>query len=317
MKNIESSSAANAWQDTVLNNKAMDSVRKMGRDGDPEALRSVANQFESMFIQQMFKSMRAATDVFSEGSYLNSSETEFYQDMLDQQYSLNLSKGKGMGLASALYDQMMRSYGGQMERAADESASNMTPKHAEGLYIGLRATSAKASEAESKVSQTPVEFVNEIRPYAQWAASKLGVSTDAIIAQAALETGWGKFVLQDAKGNSSFNMFNIKAGKSWNGDAVSTKVTEYVNGAPTKENATFKKYQSLQESFSDYVDFMRQPRYKKALEATHDSALFSKELQSAGFATDPHYSSKIQTIIAGSYLKNLSHNAIIENQGEG
>lgn len=318
MKNIESTAASGMWQDTVLNNSSLNAVKKMGREGDPKALREVANQFESMFIQQMFKSMRAATNVFSEDSYLNSSETELYQDMLDQQYSLNFSKGRGIGLAAAFYDQMMRNYGGQLNapsnstnNSTNNSINNEAKPTAQGLYIGLRTRNKHQAEASA-----PEAFVKEMRPYADWAAAELGISSDAIVAQAALETGWGKFVLRDAQGNSSHNMFNIKAPSNYGKNSLSAKVLEFSGGVEVQERAKFKKYSSVKESFSDYVNFMQQSRYQKTLGARNNTVSFAKELQSAGFATDPNYANKLQAILQGPYLQATGSKVVPMKQGE-
>src|SRR5690606_24053147 len=90
---------------------SLNGVKAMGRDNDPQALKEIAKKFEAMFVQQMLKNMRAANEVFSEGNYFNSNETQFHQETLDQQMSLELTSGRGLGLADALYAQMQRAYG--------------------------------------------------------------------------------------------------------------------------------------------------------------------------------------------------------------
>src|SRR5690625_7145913 len=106
-------------QDTHLNSQGMESLRAMGREGDPEALREVARQFEAMFVQQMLKNMRSANEVFGKDNFLNSSETEFHQQMFDQQLSLELTAGRGLGLADALYQHMLQAYGHHLNRSEE------------------------------------------------------------------------------------------------------------------------------------------------------------------------------------------------------
>ncbi len=288
MKTISSALVNQTAQDTFFDNAGLNAVRKMGRDDDPQALKAVAQQFEAMFVQQMFKSMRAASETFSEGSFLNSSESQFYQQMMDQQLSLELTKGRGMGLADVLYRQMQRDYG-QVDAAPAEDAATNLRRTSE--------VSSLASAAKAENTDDAQAFIDTIKPYAEWAANTLGVDSDALMAQAALETGWGKHVVRDGSGQSSNNLFNIKAGSTWQGDTVSTLTDEYEKGEKYTTEADFRRYNSLFESFSDYVNLMRKPRYQEAVSAGQDGAAFAQRLQQAGYATDPNYASKIQSIM--------------------
>ncbi|MCG5530010.1 flagellar assembly peptidoglycan hydrolase FlgJ [Halorhodospira halochloris] len=146
---------------------------------------------------------------------------------------------------------------------------------------------------------TPREFVEDITPLAKDTAERLGVSPVALIAQAALETGWGKHVIQDSDGVSSNNLFNIKAQYSgWNGDSVKVPTLEYRNGVAQREMADFRAYESLEDSFADYADFLeRNPRYQEALRVGDDPEGFVRALQDAGYATDPNYARKLQQIM--------------------
>jgi flagellar protein FlgJ len=146
---------------------------------------------------------------------------------------------------------------------------------------------------------TPQDFVNDIAPVAKRTAERLGVSPVALVAQAALETGWGKHVIHDGDGGSTNNLFNIKAQYSgWNGESVKVPTLEYREGEAQREMADFRAYNSIEESFADYADFLeRNPRYREALNVGEDPQRFVKELQEAGYATDPHYASKLQQIM--------------------
>ncbi len=135
-------------------------------------------------------------------------------------------------------------------------------------------------------------------PYAQEAAKKLNLDPDVLIAQAALETGWGKHLIHDAKGNNSFNLFNIKATDSWQGKKVTVSTLEYDKGVAKKENANFRSYNSYAESFADYVKLISEsPRYEKAKSLVNNAADYLDALQEGGYATDPQYADKIKNLL--------------------
>ena len=148
-------------------------------------------------------------------------------------------------------------------------------------------------------------------PLAEKAAGMLGVSPSVLLAQAALETGWGKFVTRDtASGKSSFNLFNIKADSRWQGDAVQVQTLEYRGGVPEKEQARFRAYEDYADSFNDYVEFLQtNPRYQQALEQAEDPGRFVRELHAAGYATDPEYATKIERIFNSDLLAALGAGA--------
>ena len=119
-----------------------------------------------------------------------------------------------------------------------------------------------------------------------------------LVAQSALETGWGRKVVQAVDGRSSFNLFGIKAGGGWNGESAAVNTLEYRDGIAALERASFRVYDSLRDSFDDYVDFLTSnPRYQQALEKVADARDFLRELQDAGYATDPDYADKIINIM--------------------
>jgi flagellar protein FlgJ len=125
-----------------------------------------------------------------------------------------------------------------------------------------------------------------------------------MVAQAALETGWGRAELRRADGSPSYNLFNLKAGSGWKGPVVEVPVTEYANGRPYTETARFRAYGSYVEAFADYAGLLREsPRYAEVLGKT-DGAAFARSLQQAGYATDPMYADKLTRIIGGATLRN-------------
>ncbi|HEY8328657.1 MAG TPA: flagellar assembly peptidoglycan hydrolase FlgJ [Rhodanobacter sp.] len=146
----------------------------------------------------------------------------------------------------------------------------------------------------------PVGFVRALAPHAELAAKKLGVSVRALLAQAALETGWGKHLPSHGDGSSSNNLFGIKAGSSWDGDKVSVPTLEYEDGVAVRRRDQFRAYDSPAESFADYASLLADsPRYAQALGQGENVAGFARALVSGGYATDPAYVAKI-TAIANS-----------------
>jgi len=160
--------------------------------------------------------------------------------------------------------------------------------------------------------QTPDEFIRDLLPHARKGAAELGVTPGVLIAQAALETGWGQKVIRHADGRSSFNLFGIKADAGWSGDKVRVATLEYEDGIAEKQRASFRAYDSVAGAVSDYVDFIRSnPRYQAVLEQAADPDAYLNGLEAAGYATDPAYADKIRSIMQrGSFMENLGKLAL-------
>jgi flagellar protein FlgJ len=212
--------------------------------------------------------------------------------MFDQQMAQQLSSGKGLGLAQMLVRQLQQASG------ADVSAKNDSARTAPSAIQAVRTKDASmVGSASSRLPLSAENFVSQILPQAAKAAAQLGVPTRVIVAQAALETGWGGHVMRNADGTSSNNLFGVKADAGWTGARVSQSTTEYQNGSAHGEVAQFRSYSSLDEAFSDYTAFIKNhPRYAAALRS---GGGYAQELQKAGYATDPAYAEKIGRI-AGS-----------------
>lgn len=159
-------------------------------------------------------------------------------------------------------------------------------------------------EGDYHFDGTPERFVEQLYPHAEKAAEVLGVNPEVLLAQAALETGWGKKLIRKNDGELSFNLFNIKATKHWNGDHVTVPTLEYRNGVAVKEHAAFRAYQNPHESFLDYVELINQnPRYQNAVQNADDPKRYVRELERAGYATDPKYAEKIINIMNSDSMK--------------
>ncbi|MDA9557171.1 flagellar assembly peptidoglycan hydrolase FlgJ [Vibrio sp.] len=170
-----------------------------------------------------------------------------------------------------------------------------------GSHTAVPPSLALEKQAEStKVSamkfSSPDEFVKGLTPYAEKAASMLGIDSTLLLAQAALETGWGQKVIKNA-GQQSHNLFNIKADPSWQGQSIAKQTLEYHDNVPVQQKAAFRSYESYQESFEDYINFLNSnPRYSETLAGNKESKDFIQNLHQAGYATDPDYASKVLSV---------------------
>ena len=360
-------------QDVYTDLNSLQSINDIGRKDKGEALRKVAEQFESMFVKMMMKSMRDANKVFQEDSIMHSPQEDFYQQMYDDQLSVSLTGKQGMGLSDVIYRQLNQDYGDPDKRgdikwqplddrrkhfahAIDfnqiekkNTQLDQKPKH-RGFEINTEIVTSKklveSVEAVKKASvkesasttdasttdtvlasekvqafESPEHFIQQLYPAAEKIAKEMGVSPKAIISQAALETGWGKFMITDTSSDTqpenSYNFFGIKADHRWDGDTVTVTTHEYRDGQRITEKADFRAYPSIEAGLKDYSEFLQSQRYDKALAAGTDVEQYAKELQQAGYATDPRYAEKI-TRIANSELMNttLSNSSLVQNNVE-
>lgn len=301
-----------------LDVQGVDALRRTVRTSPQEGMKQASKQFEVMFMQMVLKSMREATP--SDGMF-SSQQEKLYTSMLDQQLAQNLS-GRGLGLAEAMFAQLSRTMGGEATQLppgavpADKlmgAPSTQAPKMAPAPQTVpdaamsmtrspdlsfYEAATGQATLSRSVLPQAHVEqFVSRLLPAAQRASQESGVPAQLIMAQAALESGWGRREIRADDGRNSYNLFGIKADKSWKGPVVEATTTEYVNGMAQKTQARFRAYSSYEESFADYARFLTSnPRYANML-ATQDPAEAAHGLQRAGYATDPQYGGKLVRIM--------------------
>lgn len=287
-----------------------------------EGLKAAAQQFETMFLQMVMKSMR---DTVPDDGMLNSEQSKFYTSLLDQQMAQNLStSGKGVGFAKLIEQQLGRSVAsGQADAvantvaAANTAASALPLAASDGRHLQYKtvlgnlptsaaypradATAAPAAAAEAPT--TAKEFVNRVWPHAVEASRSTGVPPQFLVAHSALESGWGRAEIRRADGSASHNLFGIKAGKSWSGATAEATTTEYVNGQPQQTVERFRAYGSYEEAFRDYANLLRNNARFGAVIGSQDGTEFAKRLQQAGYATDPMYADKLSRIINGPALR--------------
>ena len=294
-------------------------LRRDAKVQDPAALREAARQFESVFTRMMLQSMR---DASGGDPMFESEESRFYRDMFDNQLSIDMSRGRGLGLAEMLVAQVKRSGLAPGDLGVSDPAPGLVPGSpkttpSSGLWhmpgatsspfqtVAPTAAAAPAAAAdrprtrELAAGKTPSrqEFLDAILPAAEKAAAQLGVSPRNLIAQAALETGWGRHLPRSADGRVSFNFFGIKATGGWRGPAVSSSTTEVLQGRAQRMVERFRAYSSIDESVADHARLIGNSRRYQAVRGTGDDALaFGTALHRGGYATDPGYAKKIVAV---------------------
>ena len=309
----------------------LNALKNQAKTDRKAALEEVARQFESLFLSEMLKSMRSVNDVLSEGNYLNSNESGFYQDMFDSQLSLSMTRGKGLGLSEALVRQLSRQIPGMDEEGDalagarrtladyDRSMPPLSPKLPERVdEVKALAESGESGDTGAPTADgagtapmedtaamperfdSPEHFVRTLLPLAEDVAEESGIDPRLMVAQAALETGWGRHMIRGNDGSHSYNLFGIKADSRWQGESVNIATTEFREGVAMKERADFRRYPDYRESFRDYVTFLQDnPRYRDVWEVADKPEVFAERLQEAGYATDPAYGRKIRNIMEG------------------
>lgn len=272
--------------------RSVGALRAGAKEQSPESLREVARQFESLFARMLIKSMREAS--LGEGMF-DSEQGDLYREMFDQQMSVELTAGRGLGLADLLVRQLS---GGV---AAPEGAG----------ATGSPATVPAATQAANWPPASREEFVRALWPHAEAAGRALGVDPATIVSHAALETGWGRSQPGAAEGTPSFNLFGIKAGRGWQGAAAVSSTLEFEGGVAVRRNERFRAYDSLGAGISDYARLIgSNPRYAAALNTGGDVGAFAAALQRGGYATDPDYAAKlgrvaesVREVVYGNPLK--------------
>lgn len=288
-------------------------LRQQAKTAPGESLRAAAGQFEALFMQVLLKSMR---DALPQEGPLSSETTRAYTALFDQQMAQVLAR-KGVGIADLVVKQLsgrvgvepkadgkavpgIGAGGGGAVGAASTPAPGRVATPAAPPGPGNAATSPVATDkaATGGLSAAARAFIDQMRPHAETAARAAGIPVAFLLAQAALETGWGRHQPRATDGSVSHNLFGIKANAGWQGERAVAATTEYVAGKAVTMVESFRGYASYAESFLDFARLLRgSPRYASALAATADSGAYAQKLQQAGYATDPRYAEKLVRII--------------------
>ena len=289
---------------------ALNELKIKAQNNAKEALPEAAKQFEGIFLQSMLKSMRMGQHFVDESSPFRGKDRETFQEMLDGQYASTIANSKSVGLAEMLVKQMERNLS-----SSEQTTDTQQCVSKNSLQRTITPIESPIPSLGDNSSMFIDDFVKSIWPKAKEAASLIGLDPKILMAQAALETGWGKFITKDTDGTSSNNLFNIKAGSGSKEDAVEVNTTEYLGDTPIKTKASFKKYPSVEHSFNDYISLIKgSDRYQNALASVSNPELYVNELHKAGYATDPEYSMKILSIYHGDELNQAIQRCEVAKQ---
>jgi len=313
-----------------MNMAQFSEMKLAARQDSRSASKSAAQQFEGLFIQMMLKNMRSAAKM---DESMHSSNMDFYTDMYDKQISQMLSKQGGIGIADLMERQLNRflpegqstaETGGKnlpVYRLPQVTAPNLplpqmtyqASNPAVAIYELNESVQVRAVDSKDQVPALQAQtvepfygwdnaraFVSDLWPHAEKAAASLGISADVLVAQSALETGWGRHTMKKADGSVAFNLFGIKANHGWGGQSVVHNTLEFRQGAMQQESARFRAYDSVADALDDYVSFVKgHSRYQQALQQAGNDSGYIRELHKAGYATDPDYADKILGIMQG------------------
>ncbi len=275
--------------------QSLDKLRMQAKQSPDQALKLVAQQFETVFMNMMLKSMRDATP---QDGIFDSEQTKMFTGMLDQQLVQSMSS-RGVGLADIMIKQLSRPASADVAQTRADSVLATPARSASAMPVPVGDSFANGMK-NSPSQPTPLQqdFVRRMTPHAVQASQETGVPTHLVMGQAALESGWGRREIRLSDGSTSFNLFGIKAGGNWNGKVAEVVTTEYHNGIASKQVEKFRAYSSYTEAFSDYAHLLRDnPRYAQVLQSGQGSPGLAHALQRAGYATDPDYADKLVKVM--------------------
>lgn len=291
--------AADAAQAFALDANALAGLRRQARESPDQALSKAAGQFEALFLNLVLKQMR---ETLPKDGPLDSDTMRAYTSMFDQQVAQQLGS-RGIGLREAIERQLAKRIAGAAPGAnaaspgTGASGSILEPKREVTKPPLPAQPKAETVQSFSSAASTVQAFVEKLRPHAEKAAAALGVPAQLLIAQAGLETGWGRSQPRNADGSASYNLFGMKAGRRWMGATIAAATTEFVQGAAVRTVEKFRAYGSYADAFGDLTRVLGSRRYADALANAADPAAYAKSLQRAGYATDPAYADKLTRAI--------------------
>ena len=312
---------------TAADLTGLEQLRHNAARGDPAALKEAATQFDALFIGMMLKSAREAS--LGKGIF-DTQATKQYLELMDDQVAIELARKGGLGFGKLLLDQLTPhaapkqaptsapSAGAAASLAppllfeSDDGFGEPLPAVAPELDLAateivdpLAADDESATvAAEGTLGEDVVErFVRRFSADATAAARALGIEPRLLLAQAALETGWGTANARRPDGRPANNLFGIKAGPDWRGERVAQWTIEHEDGVAARKRELFRAYDRAADSFTDYVDLIGgSPRYATALTRSGDPEAYARAVTAAGYATDPNYADKWLSIYRGERL---------------
>lgn len=328
----------------ALDANALSGLKQQAKVAPEAALAKAASQFEALFTQMLLKSMREALphdgplDSDTTKTYTGMLDQQLAQelskknglgiaDMLIKQLSKNLPKTepsagidsgnakdkKGLESTHDVRTARHVSHSSglnirpvNVSNTTSVDAINEDAKVTNATNIANATSTTNIASATNTLTTKAQSFIAALRPHAEAAAKAIGLPADFLLGQAALETGWGKSQPKTADGGASHNLFGIKAGKNWKGAVVEATTTEYVDGKAVKAVERFRSYASYADAFRDFGNLLRgNARYKDALASTADAKVYAGHLQRAGYATDPHYGTKLARAIEAVAVRGV------------
>lgn len=309
----------------IGDHRGLNKLRKLATGSNEEKAQSLvaaASQFESLLMQFWVDAMRKTNDTINSDSPLHSKHSSFFEDMLSQQQIGAMVSGKGAinknSITYLITKQFAKSLGdegkeilkslttGSIQPSKEVSLAGSSVQKKPNTLSAIRAMQNKDASITSlrkmyddlphpdtmKTFEGPEDFVKKMMPYALKAVEKVSMNPLVLVAQAALETGWGNHVPDNN------NYYGIKAGSSWSGPVKNLSSGEFENGEYVDRVSSFRAYPSVLESMQDYISLINDnKRYEKASKISFDPDKYFDEIQSAGYATDPNYASKLKGIV--------------------
>jgi flagellar protein FlgJ len=332
------SGALQGQQSLAIDGKGLNSLKRAAKDDSPEAIRAVAKQFEAIFVNMMLKSMRDATphdgpfDSEQSRTFVGMLDQQLSQDLAGRGIGLSealvrqLSKNAGasaaqgenpeaLAWAAKLANASNSSDEGRTDTWEQEGASvsadalvrtgyssspflSRARRQAIAVYREQQGDSA-GSEPSSKSTQALIaRFARQVGRQAERISRATGLPAKFMMAQAALESGFGRHEIKYENGDTSHNLFGVKAGSNWQGRVVEALTTEHIDGVDQKRVEKFRAYSSYEESFRDFATLIKNnPRYQAVMASLHDPIRYANAMQKSGYATDPQYAAKLKSMI--------------------
>jgi len=320
----------------ALDVQGLDRLKHSAARDPQKQLRSAAEQFEALFLHRMIKSMRDASprSELTDSSQMRFYQSLFDQQMsqhmagrglglADQLVAQLSGKGASPDAAQAAagaspLDAIPRgeprrlpgvdsaagvpapgdpAAGVPAAGASNSTTSTVTGDAGKPAAAVQRAEQPRPPLLSAANPATPTDFVHQLSEPAREASRRTGMPAPLILAQAALETGWGRREIPTADGGNSHNLFGIKAGANWDGPTTEVVTHEYINGRRTRMVDSFRVYDSYAEAFADHGRLIGEnPRYAPVLQAA-DAKQAAQALQNGGYATDPAYADKLVALM--------------------
>ncbi len=274
--------------------QSLNQLKGQAAHASPETIRETARQFESLFMRELVKSMRQATE---KSGMLDNAGTDLATDLLDQQLSVQMS-GQSGGLGDLIAQQLAQQMGVTLPAGPPASAAGALAPSTPSAAPVSKSDPAPIRKLSRSPTDAQTDFVRKHSDIANRVEAATGIPAAFMIGQAGHETGWGKFEIKAKGGQPSHNLFGIKAGAGWTGKVAEVSTTEYVDGVAQKTTARFRAYGSYEEAFRDYARLISEsPRYAKVRSQGRSVQGFANGLQKAGYATDPEYAAKLSRAI--------------------